>query len=129
MYQSLSRKWIEVNYLSSDLLNIRFKILILRLDLCEYSDVFIVVKRRITVEEDNDNKTRNNKLIFKNNATFRSCISKIRNTFIDNAEDLDIIMPMYKLLQYSENYSTSLWNYYRDEVNDDTNENDDANTR
>ena len=103
MYWSLSRKWIEVNYLSSDLLNIRFEILILRLDLCEYSDVFIVVKRRITVEEDNDNKTRNNKLIFKNNAPFRSGISKIRNTFIDNAEDLDIVMPMYKLLQYSEN--------------------------
>ena len=42
-------------------------------------------------------------LIFKNNAPFRSCISKINNTFIDNAEDLDIVMPMYSLLEYSNN--------------------------
>ena len=66
------------------------------------------------------------KLTFKNNAPFRSCISKINNTFIDSAEDLDIVMPMYNLLEYSDNYSMasrSLWNYYRDEINDDSNEN------
>ena len=52
----------------------------------------------------------------------------INNTFIDNAEDLDIIMPMYNLLKYSDNYfmiSRSLWNYCRDEVNDSDNEIDD----
>ena len=51
--------------------------------------------------------------------------SKINNTYIDNAEDLDIVMPMYNLLEYSDNYSItsgSLWNYYRDEINDDENE-------
>ena len=51
--------------------------------------------------------------IFKNNAPFQSCISKINNTFIDTAEDLDIVMPMYNLLEYSDNYSItsgSLWN-------------------
>ena len=65
-------------------------------------------------------------LIFKNNAPFSSCISKIINKFIDNIEDLDIVMSMYNLLEYSENYSMSsgrLWNHYRDEMNDDTNEN------
>ena len=85
---------------------------------------------RLPVERDNDDKARNKKLIFKNNAPFRSWISKINNTFIDNAEDSDIFMPMYNLLEYSDNYSMtseSLWNYYRDEVNDDENEIDNAN--
>ena len=56
----------------------------------------------------------------------RSCISKINNTFIDNTEDLKIIMPVYNLLGCSGNYFMtwgSLWNYYRDQVNDDANEN------
>ena len=51
-----------------------------------------------------------------------SCISKINNTLIDNAENLDIVMPMYNLLEYSKNYrktTGSLWNYYRDEPNND----------
>ena len=57
------------------------------------------------------------KLAFKNNALLISCISKNNNTFIGNAEDLDIVMPMYNLLQYSKNCSKttgSLWNYHRD---------------
>ena len=52
----------------------------------------------------------------------------IHNTFIDNPEDLDIVMLVYNLLEYSDNYSmtsVSLWNYYRDELNDDENETDD----
>ena len=52
---------------------------------------------------------------------------KINNTFIDNAEDLDIVMPKYNLLEYSDNYSMTsgnLWNYYRDETDDRANEND-----
>ena len=52
---------------------------------------------------------------------FRSCISKINNTFINNAEDLDIVMPINSLLKYSDNYSMTsgnLWNSYRDEIND-----------
>ena len=58
---------------------------------------------------------------FKNNAPFRSCISKINSTVIDNLEDIDIVMPMYNLLEYSQNCSMtsgSLWNYYRDEIDD-----------
>ena len=60
------------------------------------------------------------KLAFKNNPPFVSCISKINNTLINNAEDLDILMPMYNLLEYSKSYSKttgSFCNYYRDEPN------------
>ena len=102
----------------------------LRSDLCDYSDAYIVVKRIINVRDTIANNRINKKLILKNNAPFRSCISKISNTFIDNVEDLDSVMPVYNLLEYSDNYSKtsgSLWNYYRDEINDSANENNDAN--
>ena len=65
------------------------------------------------------------KLTFKNNAPFRSSTSKINNAFIDNAEDLDTVMPMYNLLEYSDTCSMksgSLWNHYRGKVNVDANE-------
>ena len=63
------------------------------------------------------------KLIFKNNAPFINCITKINGIKIDNAEDLDVVMPMYNLLEYSKNYrktTGSLWNYYKDEPNSST---------
>ena len=91
----------------------------LRSGLCDYSDVYIVVKGTITVTDPN-NGNNDKKLALKNNAPFTSCISKINNTLIDNAEDLDIVIPMYNLLEYSKNYrktTGSLWNYYRDEPN------------
>ena len=69
---------------------------------------------------DPNNGTYDKKLAFKNNSPFISCILKINNTLIDNAEVLDIVMPMYNLIDYSKNYSKttgSLWNYYRDEPN------------
>ena len=99
-------------------------------DLCDYSDAYIVVKGGISVTGTNNANRRNQKLIFKYNASFRLCISKVNNIFIENAEDLDIVMPTYNLLEYSDNYSMtsgSLWNNHRDEVNDFANENDDAN--
>ena len=66
------------------------------------------------------------KLVFKNNAPFINCISKINGTKIDNAEDFDVIMPMYNLLEYSKNYKKttgSLWNYYRYEPSSTDNDN------
>ena len=63
---------------------------------------------------------RNRSLPFKNNAPFTNCISKIDNALIDNAEDLDFVMPMYNLIEYSKIYrktTDSLSNYYRDEPN------------
>ena len=93
----------------------------LRSDLCHFSDAYIVVKGDITLEGDNDANKRNKNLVFKNNALFISCISKINGIKIDNAEGLDVAMPMYNLLEYCKNYrkiSGSLWNHYRDEPND-----------
>ena len=79
----------------------------------------IVVKGTITVTNP-DNNAYDKKLAFKSNAAFVSCISKINNTLIDNAEDLDIVMPTYNLLEYSKCYSKTTGrfsNYYRDEPN------------
>ena len=85
----------------------------LRSHLCDYSDAYIFVKGEITVTEPN-NDAYDKKLAFENNALVISCISKINNTLIDNAEDLDIVTCMYNLLEYSKSYSKttiSLWNY------------------
>ena len=91
----------------------------LRSNLCHYSDAYIVIKGKITVTNPH-NDAYDKKLAFKTNAPFINCISKINNTLIDNAADLDIVMPMYNLIEYSKNYrktTWSLWNYYRDEPN------------
>ena len=69
----------------------------LRSDLCDFSDTYIVVKRTITVTNSN-NDAYDKKIASQNNSPFVSCISKINNTFIDNAEDLDIVILMYNLL-------------------------------
>ena len=98
----------------------------LRSDLCDFSDAYIVVKGTITVSGTTSRNSKNRPLAFKNNTPFINCISKINNTLIDNAEDLDIVMPMYNLLEYSKNYrktTDSLWNYYRDELTDYRNDN------
>ena len=121
----VTKKWIEVydesqnNYDVNQ--EIRIKTSMLRSDLCDFSDAYIVVKGDITLTKTNGRgiiDIRNRFLAFKNNAPFTNCISKINNVLIDNAEDLDIVMPMYNLLEYSKNYrktTDSLWNYYRDE--------------
>ena len=75
------------------------------------------MKGTITVTDPNNAK-RNQIVAFKHNGPFINCISKINGAQIDNAEDLDVVMPMYNLLESSKNYSRatgSLWNYYRDE--------------
>ena len=87
MSKFVTKKWIKANDLSrgqySINKNIKFKTSILRSDLCDHSDAYIVVEGKITVEGNSVVKTRNKKLIFKDNAPFRSCISKINNTVID----------------------------------------------
>ena len=98
----------------------------LRSDFCDYSDANIFVKGRITVTGTNSANKRN-KLTFDNNASFRSCISEINNIFGDNEEDLDIVMPVYNLLEYGDYYSMtsgSLWKYHRDKINDYENKSD-----
>ena len=120
----VTKKWIEVYDQSEGNYNvnkeIRIKTSMLRSDVCDFSDAYIVVKGTITVTEP-DNAKRNKEVIFKNNAPFINCISKVNGVKIDNAEDLDVVMPMYNLLEYSKNYQKttgSLWDYYRDEPSD-----------
>ena len=83
---------------------IRIKTSMLRSDLCDFNDAYIVVKGDITLEVDNDANKTNKNLAFKNNAPFINSISKINGVRVDNAEDLDFVMPMYNLLEYSKNY-------------------------
>ena len=79
---------------------IRIKTSILRSDLYDFSDAYNVVKGTITVTNPNNAKIKKT-VVFKNNAPFINCISKINAVEIDNAEDLDVIMPMYNLLAHS----------------------------
>ena len=76
----------------------------LRSDLCDFSDAYIDVKGTTTLEGDNDANKKNKSLAFKSNAPFINCISKINGVQIDNAEDLDVVMLMYNLLEYSKNH-------------------------
>ena len=88
----------------------------------DYNDAYILVRGDITAVQDNENEVS-----FKNNAPFINCIPKINGTTIDDAEDLDLVMPMYDLLKYCSNYSDttgSLWFYVKDETNNFTNDTD-----
>ena len=76
----------------------------LRSDLRDFNDAYIVVKGYITLEGDNDANKQNKNLVFKNNARFINCVSKINGVKIDNAEDLDVAMPMHNLRKYSKSY-------------------------
>ena len=95
----------------------------LRSDLCDYHDAYIVVRGTIDLlaAAANENNKAQKNIAFKNNTPFKSCISKINSALIENAEDLEIVMLMYNLLEQNQNYSMtlgSLWNYYRDEIDD-----------
>ena len=112
--------------------SIRFKTPMLRLNLCDYSDAYILVKGTITVtapgvnnNANNIRDKRNRLVILKNNAPFVSCITRINGELIEDANDLDIVMSMYNLLEYTKNYRKTIgsYNYYRDELNDDTDDN------
>ena len=107
------KNWVEINNesrgeYSSDKL-IRFKTAMLRSSFCDYSHAYIHVKGNITVNntaaEGVDANNTNKKVIFKNCAPFTNCISKINNTKIDDAEYVDIVMPMNNLIEYNDNYS------------------------
>ena len=108
-----TRNWVEINdesrgtYTSND---IKFKTTMLRSNLCDYADAYILVKGTITITgAGNDDATkradeRDKGVTFKNCAPFTKCINRINNTEIDNAKDIDIIMPMYNVIDYSDNY-------------------------
>ena len=113
---------IEINYDPRKTYNtnsqIKFQISMLRLILCDYSDAYILASGTITVEALAAIEANSNiKVVFKNCAPFTNYISEINNTQIDNAKDIDVVMPMYNLIEYSNDYSKtsgSLWQYYRD---------------
>ena len=87
------------NFVFCAVKQIRFKNSMLQSDLCDYSDAYVVVKRTITVIGENNSDRKNSSLAFENNAQFISCISKINNVLIDNAEDLHVVKPMYNLIE------------------------------
>ena len=120
-----ARNWVEINgearVASSPNKLIRFKTAMLRSSLCDYSDTYILVKWNITVNstaaEGAAATNTNKKVIFKNCAPFINCKSKINNTQIDDDDYINIVMPMYNLIEYSDNYSKasgSLWQYCKD---------------
>ena len=127
-----TKNWVEINDESRGTYNvniqIKFKIAMLKSSLCDYSDEYILVKGKITIigrgadaaarQADEGDKG----VAFKNYTSFINCISETNNAQVDNAKDIDIVMPIYNLREYSDNYaktSGSLWQYYRDEPNDD----------
>ena len=103
----VTKNWIKFYDQSRENYNVnketRIKTSMLRSDLCDHSNAYIAVEGTITVVRP-DNVKRVKATTFKNNAPYISCISKINGTKIGNAEDLDVVMPMYNLLEYSENY-------------------------
>ena len=109
-----TRNWVETNDESKS-------------SLCDYSDAYILVKGMITINGRGADAAarqangRDKGVSFKNCAPFINCISEINNMQIDNAKDIDIVMPMYNLIEYSDNYAKTsgcLWQYFRDEPDD-----------
>ena len=111
----VTRKQIAGNDLSND------QYFMFRSDIFGCGDAYIALKRKVDllVAHANENDETEKDVAFKNNVLFRSCLSKINSTLIDDAENLDIIMSTYNVLEHCHNYSLisgSLWNYYRDEI-------------
>ena len=119
-----TRNLVEINDESRGAYNvnnqIKFKTTMLKSSLCDYSDAYILVKGTISINSTAvDGAVANNtnkKVIFKNCAPFTNSINEINNTQIDNAKGIDIVMPMYNLIEYSNNYEKtgSLWQYCKD---------------
>ena len=88
----------------------------MRNDLCDFNDAYIVVTGNITATNPcNDDNVYNRKVSLKNSAPFFNCTLKINSQLFEDAQDLDIVMPMYNLLSYSKNFrktTGSFWMYY-----------------
>ena len=126
----VAREYVRVNGLSNtynENKSIRFKTPMLRSNLYDYSDAYILVKGTITVTALGANNGANNIRDKKiENVPSVSCITRINGELIEDADDLDIVKPMYNLLEYSKNYRKtigSLYNYYRDELTNDGHDN------
>ena len=121
--------WLEINDESRGTYtgnNIKFKTTMLGFNLWDYADSYILVKGTITITGAGNNDIArqvdeiDKGITFKNCAPFIKCINRVNNTETDNAKDIDILMPMYNLTEYSDNYSKtsgSLRQYYKDDPN------------
>ena len=122
-----TKNWVEINDKSRGtyIVNsqIKFKTTMLKSSLCDYSDAYILFKGKITITGAGDDAAarqadeRDKGVAFKNCTPFTNCVSEINNTQIDNCKDIDIVMPLYNSDNYAKT-SGSLWQYYRDEPND-----------
>ena len=119
-----TKKWYVIdseskgNYSQDD--PIKFLTKSLESSLCDYSDAYILVTGNITATPNN----AVTQVVFKNCAPFKNCRTEINDIFIDNADFINITIPMYNLIVYSDNYSEtsgSLWNFKRDEIINDAN--------
>ena len=134
------KKWYIIdseskgNYLPDN--EIKFLTSSLESSLCDYSDAYILVTGNITVKRRNAADTADialgaiTQVAFKNCAPFKKCRTEINETFIDEADFINITMPMYNLIKYSDNYSDSsgsLWDFKRDEIVDNANMTNDDN--
>ena len=119
-----TRKWYVINDQNNtdygegneDSTTVKFEAKVIKANLCYYSDTYILVTGNKTATDGDANTT----VVFKNCTPFTKCITHINDEQIDNADNLDIIMPMYNLIEYSDNYSDtsgSLWPFKRDEQN------------
>ena len=119
-----TRKWYVINDQNNadygegneDSTTIKFETKIIKSNLCDYSDTYILVIGDITAI----GGSANTKVAFKNCAPFRKRVTHINDQHVDNADDLDIVMPIYNLNEYSNNYSDtsgSLWQFKRYEQN------------
>ena len=126
-----TKNWVKINDESKESYgtgsDIKFKTAMLRSSLFDYADAYILVQGTVTITGEGDTAAekrldeRKKGVVFKNCAPFTKCISRINSTEIDNAQDIDIVIPMYNLIEYSNNYSKrsgSLWQYYKDDSND-----------
>ena len=117
-----TKNWVEINDDSRGVYNtnsqIRFKTSMLRSSLYDYSYAYILVSGTITItaagadDAAKRSDERNKGVMFKNCAPFTDCISEINNTQTDNAKHIDVVMPMYNLILYSDNYSKTLGNMW-----------------
>ena len=107
--QICNKKWYIMNHQNNGQYGngdengtaIKFETKVIKSNLCDYSDAYILVTGNITVAGDDT------KVVFKNCALFRRCVTHINDDHVENTENLDIIMPMYNLLEYSDNYADS----------------------
>ena len=121
----VTRQYVKVDSLSNtynENKSVRFKTPMLRSGLCYYADAYVLIDGIIIAAGNAPRDRQNRPVILQNNAPFIYCITRINGELIEDADDLDVVMPMYNLLEYCKNYRKTigaLYNYYRDELDDD----------